>query len=180
MSVNDLAGVALLATAAAWPVHARHGQDAQLVEHAGHDSPASAPTAVSSAPEWPDKDIVEQMLRRETRAALAAQAHRRGRAAGATSTFPSAGSTASTASSVDAPAEPQADRLDLAAIYGVGKRLDVEVVVNGHRLRYRHGRKWPEESPDGDGAYALRAIQGQCVLLDRDGGKRRVCLTRAD
>ncbi|WP_157792926.1 hypothetical protein [Bordetella genomosp. 8] len=169
--MNDLAGLALLATAAAWPVHA---QAAQQVRDPGLDSPPSVPSVVSSAPEWPDKDIVEQLLRRETRAALAAQAHRRGRGVGATP------ASASTASIADAPAEAPADRLDLAAIYGVGKRLDVEVVVNGHRLRYRHGHIWPEESPDGDGVYALRAIQGQCVLLDRDGGKRRVCLTRAD
>jgi hypothetical protein len=156
-----LRGLAVTAAAMAWAAHAQH------------DVPAGTPAQALSTPEWPDTDIVDELLRRETRAALLAQARRRGMA------WAMAPGSASRADP-DAPAEPQPDRLDLAAIYGVGKRLDVEVVVNGRRLRYRHGRKWPEESPDGEGAYALRAIQGHCVLLDRDGGNRRVCLSRAD
>ena len=132
-------------------------------------APAAVPPETPVAPGWPDADIVDELLRRETRAALTAQAQRRGSPRGPLSR-PDA----------DTPVEAQPDRIDLAAIYGVGKRLDVEVLVNGRRLRYRHGRKWPEEAPDGDGAYALRAIQGNCITLDSAGGNRRACLARGD
>ncbi|WP_066634458.1 hypothetical protein [Bordetella sp. H567] len=129
----------------------------------------AVPPDAAAAPGWPDADIVDQLLRRETRAALAEHAHRRG----APPDPP-----ARTESRAAAQAQP--DRIDLAAIYGIGKRLDVEVLVNGQRLRYRHGRKWPEESPDGEGAYALRGIHGSCILLDSPGGNRRACLSRGD
>ncbi|OZI59820.1 hypothetical protein [Bordetella genomosp. 11] len=134
---------------------------------------AQADVAAAAAPDpaatrgWPDADIVDELLRRETRAALTAQAQRSGSRHGAVSPMRS-----------DAPAQADPDRMDLAAIYGVGQRLDVEILLNGRRLRYRHGRKWPDEAPDGDGAYTLRAIQGHCVVFDGSGGNRRVCLPR--
>lgn len=133
------------------------------------DAPVAAPPGPSPAPEWADADIVDELLRRETRAALAAQAQRRG-----------ARRDPAIRTESDMPAQAQPDRIDLAAIYGIGKRLDVEVLLNGRRLRYRHGRKWPEEAPDGDGAYALRGIQGNCIVLDGAGGNRRVCLSPGD
>lgn len=148
-------GLAIMAFAASCAAHAQAG------------APAAVPPDPALAPGWPDADIVDELLRRETRAALAAQAQRRGSAR-----RPLSGPES------DTPAEAQPDRIDLAAIYGVGKRLDVEVLVNGRRLRYRHGRKWPEEAPDGDGTYALRAIQGNCITLDGAGGNRRACLQR--
>jgi len=136
-------------------------------------APVDAPLDLIAAPRWPDSDIVDELLRRETRAALAAQEQRRGPLRGARSPKESAASAAM-------PSDEQPDRVDLAAIYGIGKRLDVEVLVNGQRLRYRHGRKWPDDAPDGEGAYALRAIQGNCVTLDRVGAHRRACLSRGD
>jgi hypothetical protein len=117
---------------------------------------------------WPDTDTVDELLRRETRAALAAQARRRA------IDDPQSPAGARTS------AEPGPDRIDLAAIYGIGKRLHVEVLVNGQRLRYRHGHKWPEEAPDGVGVYVLKAIEGQCVMLDGATGGRKICLSRGN
>ncbi|ANN71439.1 hypothetical protein [Bordetella bronchialis] len=151
----------LLVAACATPAHA---------EAPGHVAPAASPAAGGVvAPDWPDTDLVDELLRRETRAAFAAQARRQAArdAAGATNPPP-------------AQADVPTDRIDLAAIYGVGKRLDVEVLFNGRRLRYRHGREWPEEAPNGEGAYALRGIQGSCVVLDGASGNRRICLARGE
>jgi hypothetical protein len=129
--------------------------------------PSSAARGVieteSVAPAWPEAETVHELLRRETRAALA-----RRRGPGLQGPMQAADS--------DSPATQPADRIDLSAIYGVGKRLHVEVVLNGRRLRYRHGRKWPDQAPDGVGVYALRAIEGSCVRLDGASGDRQVCL----
>ena len=171
MNANDRGGCRLRRGLAVMTVAASCAARAQAEAPASVSPPAPPAIApdVVLAPGWPDADIVDELLRRETRAALAAQEQRRGIRRDAMS-----------ATDPGAQADTQPDRIDLAAIYGVGKRLDVEVLVNGRRLRYRHGRKWPEEAPDGDDAYALRAIQGHCVTLDRVGGNRRVCLARGD
>jgi hypothetical protein len=132
-----------------------------------HPSPSSAAQGViemeSVAPAWPEAETVHELLRRETRAALA-----RRRGSGLQGPMQAADS--------DSPSTQPVDRIDLSAIYGVGKRLHVEVVLNGRRLRYRHGRKWPDQAPDGGGVYALRAIEGSCVRLDGASGDRQVCL----
>jgi hypothetical protein len=119
------------------------------------------------APGWPESETVDELLRRETRAALAMQRRRPGLHG------PMA------ASGPESQPEQPADRIDLSAIYGVGKRLHVEVLLNGRRLRYRHGRKWPDQAPDGVGVYALRAIEGFCVRLAGAAGDRPICLALA-
>jgi hypothetical protein len=153
-----LRGLAMVAVAA--------GCAARVQAQVHTEVSSAVPPESVPALEWPDSDVVGELLRQETRAAIAAQEQRRRQTRRESRVGIDPGAV------VDA----QPDRIDLAAIYGIGKRLDVELLVNGRRLRYRHGRKWPEEAPDGDGAYALRAIQGQCVMLDGAGGNRRVCL----
>jgi hypothetical protein len=166
-------GLILIMVAASCAARAQADAPAAVRLAVQGDTPVDAPSSLIAAPGWPDSDIVDELLRRETRAALAAQQQRRGPPRGARLSMES---DASTAMLPDA----QPDRVDLAAIYGIGKRLDVEVLVNGQRLRYRHGSKWPDDAPDGDGAYALLAIQGNCVTLDRVGANRRACLSRGD
>ncbi|ANN78661.1 hypothetical protein [Bordetella flabilis] len=152
----------LLGIAGVLPAAAQADPQAQA-----HPQPSDAAQGViemeSVAPAWPEADTVHELLRRETRAALA---RRRG---------PGLQGPTHAADSDSQTAQP-ADRIDLSAIYGVGKRLHVEVVLNGRRLRYRHGRKWPDQAPDGVGVYALRAIEGSCVRLDGASGNRHVCL----
>lgn len=149
----------------------------------------SQPMDAEAPPAWPDAGAVEELLRRETRAALAMQRRReRMNEIRLDASAPNGARTAGVAepagerkaASGDADGDGPASRIDLAAIYGVGKRLHVEILHNGRRLRYRHGKKWPDEAPDGAGAYALRAIEGSCVRLDRTGDQRRVCLTRVE
>jgi hypothetical protein len=164
MSANELNGgrprlaLAVIAVAAAAVAHA----------NADEPSPSRVPPGAVQAPGWPDTDTVKELLRRETRAALAAQERRHG--------------SSSPSSRADPPsqAQPPADRIDLNAIYGVGNKLHAEVLMNGRRLHYRHGRKWPDEAPDGDGVYALRAVEGHCVRLDDAGSGRRICLAFDD
>lgn len=154
-----------------------------LAQPAAQGAPATEPTAAPTPaptpdpepapipPAWPEASTVDELLRRETRAALALQQRRP-----VLADLPDE-------SGPHRPSEAQPDRIDLAAIYGVGKRLHVEVLFNGQRLRYRHGRKWPDEAPDGLGAFALRSIEGTCVKLDTpDGGSghRRVCLAQGN
>lgn len=141
---------------------------ASCAAHAGADAPAGPQASPAAVPEWPDADTVEDLLRRETRAAVAAQGRRQ------------AARDASLRQASPPESTPSPDRLDLSAIYGLGKRLDVEVLLNGRRLRYRHGRKWPDEAPDGDGVYALRAIEGRCVRLDNGATGRQVCLSTSE
>lgn len=71
----------------------------------------------------------------------------------------------------------QADRLAVAAIYGVGRRLHVDVRINGQMARYRKGQRWPEHAPSGGaGVYALAAVLGECVRLQSGASARVACL----
>jgi hypothetical protein len=69
------------------------------------------------------------------------------------------------------------DHVAVAAIYGVGRRLHVDLRINGQLARYRNGQRWPEHAPKGgDGVYALAAVRGECVRLLGDAAARIACL----
>jgi hypothetical protein len=134
---------------------------------------ASAATHLPQAPlpdpQWPEAPSVNELMQAELQAALLTQRQRTPGRARATAADPVAGIAD----------EPAADRVDLAAIYGVGKRLKVELIVNGQARRYEHGKKWSDEGAGIKNAYALVGIDGRCVKLDGAGGIRTVCLQRA-
>ena len=68
------------------------------------------------------------------------------------------------------------DHLQLAAIYGVGRRLHVEILVNGRRTLYRAGHRIPVERDLAGQPYTLAAIAGGCVRLQAPGRERSACL----
>jgi hypothetical protein len=139
---------------------------AGLAASAGCSPPVQADAA------WPDKDSVEHILRLETAAVLQAMQGGPGRLG-----MPIAGAPTQ-ASGVPGPqTDKQDDRISLAAVYGVGKRLQVELLVNGRRQRYQSNRRLPEGvQTRQQQAYRLVAIEGRCVKVDKGEGTRRVCL----
>jgi hypothetical protein len=116
---------------------------------------------------WPQAQTVNELLYEETQAARVQQRQYTHTRMDATVIE-------------DVAKERGSDRLELAAIYGVGKRLNVEVLINGQRRVYRHGHKWPDTVPDdgqkGTNAYGLQAIKGPCITLNSPAGSRLVCL----
>jgi hypothetical protein len=169
-SITSLPGALMLPCA----FQARAGNPAAVpaampMGQARGQPPAGLPAAqaVSPDPHWPEAPSVNELMQAELRAALLVQ---RQRAAGKARSAMAANSAAGDAG------EPAHDRVDLAAIYGVGKRLNVEVIVNGQTRQYAHGKKWPDGGAGIKDAYALVAIDGRCVKLDGAGGTRTVCL----
>jgi hypothetical protein len=145
---------------------------------------AAAPRAQAPDPVWPETDTVLDLLRADARAALAAKRLERAQDWLAPSAA-SAASASAAASGAAANALPGAgrDRVDLLAIYGVGRSLHAEVSVNGVLWRYRQGRRWPQgiSGEDVEPAYALAAIDPPCVRLRwQDAPARTVCLRGAE
>jgi hypothetical protein len=127
-------------------------------------SNAPAPSRLTAPDsQWPEAETVNDLMQAEMRAAMMLQKQR----AGARALMAGANSDAH---------EDSRDRLDLAAIYGIGDRLHVEVVVNGKPRQYRHGKKWPDGGAEGEDAYALVAIDGTCVKLGGANGTRTACM----
>lgn len=135
---------------------------------------------------WAEGDTVRDLLRLDAQAArvtaprqaadwlrpgtpqVAAHAARIGRAGGYAG--PEAG---------DAPGA--ADRIDVVAIYGVGKVLHADISINGRLSRYRAGRALPlASSPLGAQPYSLHAIEAPCVRLRKAGEPYTACLLHAD
>jgi len=181
MNLNDLftrrlACVARLATLAAWgaglPALAQPAVDVPV---AADPADAVAPAAPEAPDPWAEGDTVRDLLRADARAARASRSLRR--ANDWLATTPQAGDSPVRGRSPDA-----VDRLDVLAIYGVGKALHADVSVNGRLVRYRAGRAMPVA---GGGAvpgesYALVAIDGPCVRLRRAGEPRTACLSAGD
>ncbi|WP_198952731.1 MULTISPECIES: hypothetical protein [unclassified Achromobacter] len=133
---------------------------------------------------WPVAGSVEALLQAETEVALRA---RRGDRLGIGSPpMPGPGSGAGVGPGLGAGRGPgpgpdtrsdQPDRVAVAAIYGVGRRLHVDVRINGQLARYRKGQRWPEHAPSGGaGVYALAAVLGECVRLQSGTHAQVTCL----
>jgi hypothetical protein len=134
------------------------GSDGVTPSHPSDPLPAAAPDA-----HWPEAETVNDLMQAEMRAAIMLQRQR------------AAGRALSVGGNSDT-REKNPDRLDLAAIYGIGSHLHVEVVVNGRSRQYRYGKKWPDGGSEGEDAYALVAIDGTCVKLGGANGNRTVCM----
>ncbi|MBV7482367.1 hypothetical protein KW845_05365 [Bordetella sp. BOR01] len=73
------------------------------------------------------------------------------------------------------------DRIDVMAIYGVGKALHADISVNGRVSRYRAGHAMPLlGSPLAGESYALLAIEAPCVRLRKAGERYTTCLLNAE
>ncbi|WP_263913722.1 hypothetical protein [Achromobacter sp. 79A6] len=111
---------------------------------------------------WPEADTVRTLLRADAAAALADC-----RVPGICP--------------VKAMAVPQTTRsvpddIRVSAIFGVARRLQVELIVNGALLRYQAGRAAPVAGATVSQAYQLIAVEDSCVRLRRDDRDVRACL----
>ncbi|MEI2416104.1 hypothetical protein V8Z80_07950 [Orrella sp. JC864] len=109
-----------------------------------HPGPASA---------WSQAPTVQDLMRLDLQAALAA--------AGAAPPGHVPGPAHVPAAT---PAQPLAQAPRVLAIYGVGKRMHAEMLVDGHRHRLS-----PDGPADWDGAYHLLEVRGHCLKAARAG-----------
>lgn len=123
----------------------------------------AAQTPAEADPQvWPEAETVRTLLRADAAAALADC-----RVPGI---CPSGAAAASRAQA------PQSDDVRVAAIFGVARQLQVDLVVNGALLRYQAGRGTPVAGARVAQAYQLLAVEGGCVRLRRDDHDVRACL----
>lgn len=132
---------------------------------------AESGAAPTQQPAWPESDTVLDLLRAEARATAV---QRLGRAQDWLA--PPAAQPQARAAAPYGAAEQ--DRVDLLAIYGVGRSLHADVAVNGAVWRYRQGRHWPlgATGQAGEPRYALVAIDLPCVRLRREDAVRTACM----
>ena len=124
---------------------------------------AMAQTSTDSDPQtWPEAETVRTLLRADAAAALADC-----RVPGICPAAPAAAAAA--------PAS-QSDDVRVAAIFGVARQLQVDLVVNGALLRYQAGRAAPIAGARIAQAYQLVAVDGGCVRLRRGDRDIRACL----
>jgi len=128
----------------------------------------AAPNAPGADPDpWADAPTVRQLLHMDAAAALA---NRRALLA------PSLESGASGVSPPSPPGMSPADRVQVAAIYGVGAGLRAEVLINDALRIYRSGRKQAEGRQAAVDGYDLVAITGACVSLRKGDQPLVACL----
>lgn len=70
----------------------------------------------------------------------------------------------------------QSGALRLLAIYGVGKKLLAEVMIDERTHVYMRGQAWAVGVKAGPSAYRLLGISGSCVHLERAGEEHTLCL----
>lgn len=142
--------------------------------------PASAGQPESAAvaePPWPESDTVLDLLRADARAALAGKHMERAQdwLAMPGAIMPavplSPGANAGQAANAR-------DQLEVLAIYGVGRSLHADIMINGESWRYRQGRRWPLGIDDaaGEPRYSLVGIEQPCVRLRWRESLRTACL----
>lgn len=132
-----LAGIGLC-----WPVHTVEG---------AQPPQAAAPPAVHA--EWSEAPTVQELLRLDLEAAMAAA--RRADGAESRARAPHAPGTQGADAATQAPAR-------LLAIYGVGKRLQAEIEIEGQRHVLR-----PGASAGGPAGYRLLDVNGACLRAQR-------------
>lgn len=64
----------------------------------------------------------------------------------------------------------------LTAIYGVGKQLMAEVVMDHVIYLYRYGQALPVGVAPGDDVYVLQTITSSCIKLKKPGASHHLCL----
>ena len=164
------AGVSAAAGARAQPLEAG---DAAYAEPTEATESAETDPAAAVQP-WAEGDTVRELLRADAQAARAAPPPRQaadwlGPRAG--------GAPRASGGPADAPhGSGAADRVDVVAIYGVGKALHADISVNGRVSRYRAGRAAPLASASPGDSYVLQAIDVPCVRLRKSGEPHTACL----
>lgn len=78
---------------------------------------------------------------------------------------------------VKRPSAPMNGKPTLTAIYGVGRHLMAEVVIDQERLLYRRGQVLPVGVAAGDTVFLLQEISASCITLQRAQESQRLCLT---
>lgn len=155
------------------PAHALEKAAGAMPETAG------ATAALAQVP-WPESDTVLDLLRADAQAATAGKRLERAQdwlampqGYAPSQTLPGAAAIARPTPSGDA-----RDRLDVMAIYGVGRSLYADIAINGALWRYRQGRHWPQGVDDeaGEPRYSLVRIEQPCVRLSWRQTQRTVCL----
>jgi len=180
--VSAAAGWILVAACAVWP-GALRAADSSNTGLPASAAPAADQAAASGTGEaapapraaWPEADTVLDLLRADAQAAAAQL--RLGRAQDWLAR--PGGASAPPVTVPPRSAGGPADRLDVVAIYGVGRALQADVSVNGAVWRYRQGRHWPlgvVSAQPAEPGYALVAIDLPCVRLRRDDDIRTACL----
>ena len=145
------------------------------------------PLAATGAPPWSEADTVQALLRAETERAIMAARRQAAMMAQASAgavpplAMPTSALPPGRFGSYDQESRARGsaqtdDHLQLAAIYGVGRRLHVEILVNGRRTLYRAGHRLPLERDLAGEPYTLAAIAGACVRLQAAGRARSACL----
>ncbi|HYG42759.1 MAG TPA: hypothetical protein VEA17_07555 [Bordetella sp.] len=159
--------------AAAQSPAAGHAAPAGDVFSGHHAARATADDA------WAEGDTVRELLRADAQAARAAQPPR----LAADWLAPATGTAHTPGASTGNPPDGgpgSTDRIDVVAIYGVGKALHADISVNGHLSRYRAGHAKPMASHPSIGeSYALLDIQVPCVRLRKSGEPYITCLLDA-
>lgn len=64
----------------------------------------------------------------------------------------------------------------LAAIYGVGRQLMAEIVLDHVIYLYRRGQALPVGVAPGDDVYLLQSISTSCIELKKSDASHRLCL----
>ncbi|WP_242697265.1 hypothetical protein [Bordetella petrii] len=155
---------------AAMPVTAQLPAADEAAHLEASDAASAAPEAV-----WAEGDTVRDLLRADAQAARAAPPPRQ-----AADWLEAPAGGAPRASAGPADEASAADRIDVMAIYGVGKALHADISVNGRVARYRAGRAAPLASaPLAGDSYALQAIEVPCVRLRKAGAPYTACLLQS-
>ncbi|WP_019938816.1 hypothetical protein [Bordetella sp. FB-8] len=141
----------------------------------------AADAALAQSP-WPESDTVLDLLRADARAATVGKRLERAQDWLATpqSFVPPHASLQAAPVVRSDPSGDAGDRLDVLAIYGVGRSLYADIAINGALWRYRQGRHWPQGVDDatGEPRYSLVRIEQPCVRLSWRKTQRTACLRR--
>jgi len=140
---------------------------AQLLWLAASCVHAASPPADIDPDPWAEAPTVRQLLQMDAAAALA---NRRALL------VPSRQERPAGAEPLSGTGAPSADRVRVAAIYGVGAGLRAEVLVNDALRIYRSGRQAAEGRQSTADGYDLIAITGACVSLRKRGQPLVACL----
>lgn len=137
------------------------------------DLPGQAPlSSAEPAEAWAEGDTVRELLRVD---AEAARGQRGLRQAADWIGPPSPAAHAGTSSRMP-------DRIDVQAIYGLGKALHADVLINGRLASFRSGRATPIQhgAAASDEPYSLLGIDVPCVRLRKAGEPHTACLLHQD
>jgi len=113
---------------------------------------------------WPETETVRALLRADAAAALA------------DCRVPGLCRSGAESATPLAPPARASDDIRVMAIFGLARRLNADIAVNGAVLRYQAGRGEPVAGGADARVYRLLAIDDGCVRLRRGDIERTACL----